>query len=580
MALRVGIGAVLLAVLIAAFSLRPTPRPLTGGLGGQTFDASAAARQLDELAQRYPSRRAGSSGDALLATRMAAELRRALPTASIDRDRFRADTPDGSRELENVSATVRGRPGPGLVVVAHRDALEPGSKAELSGTAALLALARAVGESRFDHTIQFVSTSGASGGGLTGATRLARTLRGQAAAVLVLGDVSGPVSRTPQVVTWSNRGPSAPLRLQRSVVAAMRQEGLAVSPQAGPWSQIVRRALPATVGEQGELNQARIPAVLITSGSAVPPAADAPVEAPRMGAYGRATLRTLHALDRTRVGVGAPQSELAIVGRLLPQWSLQVLLLALVLPLLFPAIVVALTLARDGHPLVPGAAWAAGCATGPLVAGLLAIGLGRIGIVSPAVPAPFAGPALELGVGSWALVVLLAAILVATVALSRPRLAREAPGPDEPTPVGVATAVFAALVAVVLTLVVLEPLAAILLLPALLAWPAALMLPMLRPLHRWLLLGTGALLPLSALLSVSGSLDVGVVDLPWWLVLLVAGGQITPVAMLLTSIVLGALLATTLMLLPRGRRPRRRATSPSRGPRRRRDDPPLLVEDR
>jgi len=569
---------VLLAVLIAAFSLRPVPEPLQSELGGETFDGPTAVRQLDGLAQRYAHRRAGSSGDRLLGLRIREELARALPAATVALDHFRGDTPDGGRDLLNVTATLPGAPGPGIAIVAHRDALEPGSKAELSGTAALLALARAAANTRFHHSIRFVSTTGGSGGGLVGATRVARQLRGQVEAVVVLGDLSGPRDRAPRVIGWSNRGPTASLRLEKTVIQALRQERLGAVPRsdAAFWPQLARRGLPATPGEQGEVNQAGIPAVLLTSGSPVPPAADAEVDGPRFAAYGRAVMRTLSALDASRAGPGRQQDGIELLGKVLPQWALRLVLLTVLLPLLVLATVVVLSLHRDGHRLVAGAAWGAGCVAGPLVTGLLAVGLGRIGLVWPAVPAPYAGPAIDPGVGAWLLVVVLAGLLVATTALARPRLAREAGGEAaaaEPTPITVAVAVFGGLAAVALVLVVLNPVTALLVLPALLAWPAALApLPILGALHRVALVGVGAALPLAAAITVAADLDVSLGQVPWWLVLLVAGGQVTPVGMLLVSVVVGALVATLLMLAPRRSR---------RGPARRGEDrPPRARADR
>ncbi|WP_320670184.1 M28 family peptidase [Patulibacter defluvii] len=574
MPLRVGIGAVLLAVLIAAFSLQQLPDPLRADLTADAFDGPAAVRTLDELATRYPDRRAGSPGDQALTARVREELRRALPAASMAADRFRADTPDGERELENVSATLPGQPGPEIVVVAHRDALERGAKAELSGTAGLIGLARAAGNGRFRHTVRFVSTSGASGGGLAGATQLARTLGGRTAAVLVLGDLAGRPDQAPSVVPWSNGGPAAPVRLERTVVEALREEGLHARAETGLWTQVVRRGLPATVGEQGEINQAGVPAVLLSAGGATPPRADAQVDQARLTAYGRAALRTLYALDDRGGSIGAQQSGIVLVGQELPVWALRLLLLALLAPLLVGAAIVGLTLGRDGHPLAAGAAWTAGCAVGPLVAGLLAIGLGRIGLVWPSVPAPYAGAAVRTGPGAGFVVALLAAILVATVVVARPTLTRDATGLGRPTRVTVAAGVFATLMLVVLALVVVDPIAALLVLPALLAWPAAIAPLPIEPIHRLLLVFGGLVLPLAAGLTVTASLDVPWTQVPWWLVLMIAGGQITPVGLLLMSLLVGALIATVATFGPRPRRNRRpadreRRPPPDRGARRR-----------
>lgn len=571
MAIRIGIGALLLAALVAVFSLRALPRPLTADLPAEAYDGAAALTLNTQLTRRFPDRRAGSAGDAALGQYVESELRRVLPTASVTTDEFDADTPDGRRTLRNVSATLPGLPGPEILVVAHRDALQPRSAAEMTGTSALLALARAAAQTRFRHTVQFVSTTGASGGGLTGATRLARASKGRVAAAIVLGDLSGDRGRRPQVVPWGNSPTPVALRLQRTVERALRDEGVRALPAEGAWRQLVRRGLPATVGEQGELNQADIPSVLMTSKGSLPPAADAPVDGRRFSASGRATLRTLLAVDEPAAVVGESQPGLVIADRLLPGWAVRVLLLCLLLPLTGGALVLSIALARDGVTLLAGLAWTLGCGVGPLIAGLLAIGSGRSGIVQPAVPAPFSGAALETGIGSWVLVLVLAFVLAGATATARPFLTREVAGLHRPTLPAIAFGVFAVLLLTVVVLLLLDPLAAYLLLPALAAWPLAVSpIPVVAPLHRAGLFLLGAVLPIAGLITVASSLDVGILQLPWWLVLLVAGGHVTPVAMLLISLVTGAAIAVGLSLVPPVRNPvtGRRAGGPDAAPRR------------
>jgi hypothetical protein len=556
LAIRIGIGALLLAALVAVFSLRALPRPLTADLPAEAYDGAAALTLNTQLTRRFPDRRAGSDGDAALGRYVEAELRRVLPSASITTDEFDADTPDGRRTLRNVSATLPGLPGPEILIVAHRDALVRGSAAEMTGTSALLAIARAAAQTRFRHTVQFVSTTGASGGGLTGATRLARATKGRVAAAFVLGDLSGDRGRRPQVVPWGNTPSPVSLKLQRTVERALSDEGVRALPAEGAWRQIVRRGLPATVGEQGELNQAGIPSVLLTSRGSLPPAAGAPVDGPRFAASGRAALRTLLALDEPSAVVGAPQAGLVLADRLLPGWAVRVLLLCLLLPLTGGALVLSIALARDGVPLLGGLAWTLGCGVGPLIAGLLAIGSGRSGIVEPAVPAPFSGAALQTGAGSWLLVLVLTLVLVGGTAAARPFLTREVAGLHRPTLPAIAFGVFAVLLLTIVLLFVLDPLAAYLLLPALAAWPLAVSpIPVVRPLHRVGLFLLGAALPVAGVVTVASSLDVGVLQLPWWLVLLVAGGHVTPVAMLVVSLVAGAAIAVALSLVPPVRNP-------------------------
>jgi len=577
LAIRIGIGALLLAALVAVFSLRALPRPLSADLPADAYDSAAALRLNTELAREFPSRRAGSPGDSALGARVAAELRSALPSAAISEDEFVADTPDGTRTLRTVSATLPGLPGPEILIVAHRDALKRGSAAEMTATSGLIALARAAGQNRFQHTVRFVSTTGGSGGGLTGATRLARGSKGDVSTAIVLGDLSGDPARRPTVISWGNTPSAAPLRLERTLEAALRGEGLRPAPSETLWRQLVRRGLPATVGEQGELDQAGIPSVLLSTTDALSSVESGPVDGRRFGAYGRAALRGLLAVDEPTADVGPQQAGLVIAGRELPGWALRVLLLCLLLPLAGGALVLSIALARDGVHLPAGLAWTAGCAVGPLIAGLVAIGAGRTGLASPAVPAPFAGPALQIGAGAWVLVAVLLLVLAATTAAARPFLTREVAGHHRPTLPAIAFGVFVVLLVTIVPLFVLDPLAAYLLVPALAAWPAAVSpVPVVAPLHRVGLFLLGALLPVAAVITVLADLDVGLLQVSWWLLLLVAGGHVTPVAMLLLSLVVGAAIATVLSLVPpvgnpitgsRGRRPEPETDRPPLSPR-------------
>ncbi|WP_210491538.1 M28 family peptidase [Patulibacter sp. SYSU D01012] len=564
MATRVGIGALLLAVLIAAFSLARLPGPLKATLPADVFDGAAGVRLTGTLADAYPDRRAGSPGDAALARRVRDELRRAVPTATVTVDRFQADTPDGARTLENVSATLPGQPGPEILVVAHRDALGRGARAEMTGTAGLLAVARAAGQGRFRHTIRFVSTTGGSGGGLAGATRLARETSEPVAAAIVLGDLSGDGGRPARVLGWSNGPAGAPVRLGRTVEEALRAEGLRPATSDGLWKQLARRGLPASVGEQAELNQAGIPAVLLTTGTALPPPAGAPLDARRFEAFGRSALRSVLAVDGSLARVGPPQTGLVVAGQELPSWAVRVLLVALLLPLLAGALVLALAVARDALTVLAGLAWTLGCAAGPLIAGLVAIGLGRVGLVDPATPAPFGGPALRPGTGAWVAVVALVLLVVGTIAVARPFLTREATGRHRPTRTSVAFGVFLVVLIAFVAALVRNPVTAVLLTPALVAWPAAIApLPGLERPQRVAIAALGALLPVAAALTVVADLDVPLVQAPWWALLLVAGGHISPLGMLLISLVIGAGAATAMTLVPplrrgRPRPPRRR----------------------
>src|SRR3954447_11229529 len=293
---RAALVPVLLAVIVCAFSLEDQPSPVGTTLAPDAFSGARATRELDALASAYPRRRAGDAADAALARRLADTFRGMGAAYEVSTPSFSGETIDGKRTLTTVLARQVGEPGPELVVVAHRDAAGTGARAELSGTAAMLELARIVAGGRLRRTVTFVSTSGGSGGG-AGARDLAKRLSGNPIdAVLVLGDLGSRDPRRPLTVSWSEGSRFGPLRLKRTVDQAVRNE-VATDP-GGPGfvTQWTRLAFPGTVSEQGPLIARGLPAVLLSASGERPPAADTPVDENRVEAYGRAAPRSLVAL--------------------------------------------------------------------------------------------------------------------------------------------------------------------------------------------------------------------------------------------------------------------------------------------
>ena len=271
----------LFALGIAAFSLGSQPPPLTSTLAPDAFEGAPAFAELQSLAHQFPRRRPGSRGDGRLARYVAGALEGLGGTAgggfAVHTFHFRAQTIEGERSLSTVVAQ---RPGSTsatpIVIVAHRDAAAPGSVAELSGTAALLELARVFAARETKRTIVLVSTSGGSGGD-AGAAQLASELsqvglHGPLDAAVVLGDLAGARARRPFVVPFSDALGSAPLELQRTLAGAIAQD-VGTDPGApSTLGQLAHLAVPLTVGEQGVLNAAGIPAVLVqVSGERGPP---------------------------------------------------------------------------------------------------------------------------------------------------------------------------------------------------------------------------------------------------------------------------------------------------------------------
>ena len=141
---------------------------------------------------------------------------------------LRAQTIDGERTLTTVVAQRPGTTGQApIVILAHRDAAGRGAEAELSGTAALLELARVLAAGETQRTIVLVSTSGGSGGNggaADFAAHASEILGGRFDAALVLGDLAGTRASGPRVASFSASAGSAPALLQSTVAAAVAQQ--------------------------------------------------------------------------------------------------------------------------------------------------------------------------------------------------------------------------------------------------------------------------------------------------------------------------------------------------------------------
>ncbi|HWY89087.1 MAG TPA: hypothetical protein VNY31_00295, partial [Solirubrobacteraceae bacterium] len=136
-----------IALAIAAFSLTARPAPLHSTLAPDAFDGRRALAEARQLAVEFPQRRPGAAGDERLAQRVAHTFEALGGTAgggfSVHVRQVRAQTIDGEQTLETVIAQRPGATGASpIVIVAHRDAATPTSAAQLSGTAALIELAR------------------------------------------------------------------------------------------------------------------------------------------------------------------------------------------------------------------------------------------------------------------------------------------------------------------------------------------------------------------------------------------------------------------------------------------------------
>lgn len=543
---RAGFLPILFALVLAGFSLREPPRPLTASLAPDAFDGAAAFRQLDRLATEAPLRRPGSAGDRLVARRVQDTLRAngfRVGVRSIG-----AETIDGHRQLETVVGERAGFSSRRIIVLAHRDALGRGARAELSGTAALLELARVLGGRTLGRTLVLASTSGGTAG-LAAAEQLAQRPGGPVDAVLVLGDLAGTRTDRPLVVPWSQSTALAPLELRRTVESALAAEARLRAGTVRPGVQLARLAVPLTRGEQGPFNARGIGAVLLSASGERAPAADAPVSAARLTEFGRAALHSVSALDG---GDDLPGSGTYVLleRKVLPEWPVRLLALALMLPVLLAAVDAFARVRRRRERVGMWLGWVGVSVLPFVLAALLAIGLFRTGLIEAAPGAPVAGAASAPNAAALASVLVLLAL--AWFGL-RSLLLRLLGVQGDPAGGGAATAVVLALSATTLVVWLANPYASLLLIPALHLWLLA-MAPethLRRPvaLALW---GVGLLPPLLVAYAYARQLGLDPLELAWMGELLVAGGGISLPTVLVWSVALGCTAAALAVVLRAG----------------------------
>jgi hypothetical protein len=548
----------LIALAFAAFSLTAPSSPLTSTLAPEAFEGERAMAELHGLASAYPDRRPGSAGDEALAAHVAQTIEGLGGTAgggfSVRTERFAAQTIDGERTLSTVVAT---RPGSTdatpILILAHRDAAARGAQAELSGTAALLELARVFAARETERTIVLASTSGGSGGD-AGAAQLAGYLHGPFDAAIVLGDLAGARSRKPFVVPFSDGLGAAPAQLQRTLDAAIAGEVGVGAGAPSTLGQLAHLAFPMTVGEQGVLDAAGVPAALVqVSGEGGPSAGEA-VSAERLQSFGRAVLNAVDALDTAPDIPQTMQTGLQIQRKTLPAWALRLLVLTLLLPALAAAVDALARLRRRGRPVGRWTLWTLSCALPFLTCALFVYLLGWLGVLgaTPAVPVlPAALPAR--GDAATALVALVLTFALAWLlwGLLVRRLGWGArPDPDV---AGLSLVLVASAVGLVAW--VGNPFAALLALPALHLWlvlaaPGRLGVDRRMGRGGALALVAIGLLPLALLIVFyARQLGLGVEGVAWTGVLLLAGGHVGFGAAVLWSVAFGCAAAAALLAL-------------------------------
>ena len=537
----------LLALVLAMFSFQSQPAPLPQGLAADIlFDGDEAAQLAERIATEQPDRRAGRPGDAATAELVARELaRRGFQPDQIERQRFT----HAGRRLENVIARRAGGSRRQIVVVAARDAgAVPDGPGSASDTAALLELARVFQGRPSRKTLVLASVDGSTLGEV-GTERLVSELGSLdfVDAVLVMSSVGSDASE-PSVQAWSNDSRRAGIGLQRTVADSIRQELDRAGGDAGVLGQLARLAFPIGIGPQGVLLAEDYEAVRISGSGELPPPGDGPVEEideDRLGALGRATLRTVTALDQGRRPAHGPESYVLAVSQVLPGWVISLFAGALLLPVLVASVDAFARARRRRQDVLLWlrfvGAWLAPFLAGLAVAEVLAL----TGATPSPPPAPVApsewpldGPAL--GVLGGVLAAMVLALLLARWLAARPdeRLKR----PEEP---GAAVAVALAISLGSLLLWLLNPYAGLLAVPAAHLWMLAVLVrPPPNRRARFAMVAAGLLPALLVTVYYLFSLSLDPLHGAWYLLMLVTGHSVGIAMALAGCLMLAAACAT------------------------------------
>jgi len=573
---------VALPLLVAAFTVtRPAalPAPALPPL----FDADSAAELAGQLARDHPDRVPGSAGAARAADWFSRQL--ALYGFPARRDTWREHVPGlGDVALRNVSAVISGRSPETIVVMANRDTdgSGPGASDNASGTAALIELARvyaapdtSTGRARPEHTIVLVSTDAGSWGAL-GALRFATTspYRDRLLAVVSLRALASEAEPRLAIAGDAPLSPAATL-VRTAAVRVLEQAGEEPA-RASALRQLAQLGFPVALGEQAPFVARGVPSLTLgTTSSASASGFDDTADRlgdervlARYGQLGRAAESLVVSLDGgLELGGSGGRSYLYLGERIVRGWTVQLVLISLLVPFLVGAVDLFARLRRRRIPLVPAVRslrsrlgfWAY---VGAVLLGAKLVGLLPSGPPRPLSPSSDA--AHDWPVAGLVVVGLLGALgwLVARERL----LPRRAVTPEERL-AGYAVGLLGLGVIGVTTLA-LNPYALVFLVPALYAW---LWLPQLANGPAWsrlALLALGLTGPALALLVLARSLALGLDVIPYTLRLFTSGYASSATAVVLLG---WAAVAGQLAALASGRYapyPSRREQRP-RGPLRR-----------
>jgi hypothetical protein len=539
----------LLAVVLTMFSFQSRPGALEQGLPADVlFDGDQAAELATRIAAQEPDRRAGSAGDRATAQLVADTFAtRGFAGGGGSRPVVQRFTSDG-RRLVNVVGRRAGSSRRQIVIVAARDAASvPDAPGSASDTAALMQIARVYQGRPSEKTLVLASVDG-SHLGQAGARELIDVLPEPdlVDAVVVVSDLGARGGEPVQA--WSNDSTRAGIALQRTVAESIRSELGGAGGGTSTFGQLARLSFPIGIGAQGVLLDSGYDAVRISGSGELPPGGNGLPEAidpDRLGGLGRATLRTLTALDEGPRPEHGPKSYVQAVSQVLPGWVLSLLAGALLLPVLV-ASVDAFARARRRHlDVLRWFRWL-GAWVAPFLAALAVAQVLALVGATPSPPAapvppddlPLDGPALGALAG-------IAVAMVLAFLLARWLAARPDPELSETPDLGAGVALGLTVAAGSILLWLVDPYAGLLAVPAAHLW---MLLALTRPLPdrrvRAALIAIGVLPALLVAIYFMFALSVDPLSGLWYLLMLVTGQSVGILTSLIACVMLAALCAT------------------------------------
>jgi hypothetical protein len=552
----------LVATVLAMFSLENRPRPLPQGLAADVlFDGDLAGASARALARDHPDRRPGRPGDADTASQVARTLgRRGF---AIERQRFSA----AGDQLENVVGRRAGSSRRQIVVVADRDASAvPDAAGSAADTAALLEFSRVFQGRPSRKTLVLASLDGSTLGEV-GAGKLADILGNPdlVDGVLVMSNLGAHRSGH-AIVPWSNDSSRTGVGLERTAAESLRQELSEPVGRTSAAGQLARLSFPVGIGAQGVLLERGYDALRISGSGELPPSGTGRrVDVDRLGGLGRTTLRTVTALDQGPKPEHGPGSYVIAVSQVVPGWTLSLLALTLLLPVLVATVDAFARVRRRRLAVSPWLRWLGACAAPFVAAFALAELLALFGATPDPPPAPVAPSLHKLDLSALAVLVGITAVAAALFVGLRRLVAATDPLLADPAAPGAACAVSLVLGGTVVVLWAVNPYAALVMVPAAHLWMLSTLVRPPPPRRaRGLLIAGGLLPPLLVALYYLFRLSMDPLAGAWYLLLLVTGHSVG----LITALIGCALLAllSAVVAISRAQPDERRRQEPEERP--------------